>query len=460
MNQIHKITSSRLFSLLGSTRKARIISASALFLAVCAFGAAGVAPLAPDASDLPVKSVQEAVAMPDLSGQINALEQQSSNEHFVHEERIRAGDTLAALMTRLGVDDEAAENFIKKDKVAKAIMQLKNGKRVQAQTDDEGNLQWLRTTVVDGKDNPVTNIKVTRKGDGFVATEEPAKLERRVEMHARTISSSLYAATDSSDDGAKLPDTIVKQIIEMFSTSIDFRGDLKRGDHFNVVYETFWQDGEFVRTGRVLAGEFTNKGTTYQSVWFEDPQSKQGGGYYSFDGKSLKKAFLKSPVEFSRISSGFAMRVHPISGQWKQHKGIDFPAPIGTPIRAAGDGVVDFAGTQNGYGNFITIKHWANYTTAYAHMSRFAPGIKKGTKVSQGDVIGYVGVTGWSTGAHLHYEFRVGGEACDPNKMNVQQQAPLTAAEMGRFKVYAADMMHRFNLLQPEGSGGTRMAAK
>ena len=460
MNQIHKITSSRLFSLLGSTRKARIISASALFLAVCAFGAAGVAPLAPDASDLPVKSVQEAVAMPDLSGQINALEQQSSNEHFVHEERIRAGDTLAALMTRLGVDDEAAENFIKKDKVAKAIMQLKTGKRVQAQTDDEGNLQWLRTTVVDGKDNPVTNIKVTRKGDGFVATEEPAKLERRVEMHARTISSSLYAATDSSDDGAKLPDTIVKQIIEMFSTSIDFRGDLKRGDHFNVVYETFWQDGEFVRTGRVLAGEFTNKGTTYQSVWFEDPQSKQGGGYYSFDGKSLKKAFLKSPVEFSRISSGFAMRVHPISGQWKQHKGIDFPAPIGTPIRAAGDGVVDFAGTQNGYGNFVTIKHWANYTTAYAHMSRFAPGIKKGTKVSQGDVIGYVGVTGWSTGAHLHYEFRVGGEACDPNKMNVQQQAPLTAAEMGRFKVYAADMMHRFNLLQPEGSGGTRMAAK
>ena len=398
--------------------------------------------------------------MPDLSAQINALDQQSSSEHFVHEERIRAGDTLATLLTRLGVDDDAAETFIKKDKVAKGIMQLKTGKWVQAQTDDEGNLQWLRATVVDGKDNPVTNIKVSRNGKGFVATEEAAKLERRVEMHARTISSSLYAATDSSDDGAKLPDTIVKQIIEMFSTSIDFRGDLKRGDHFNVVYETFWQDGEFVRTGRVLAGEFTNKGTTYQSVWFEDPSSKQGGGYYSFDGKSLKKAFLKSPVEFSRISSGFAMRVHPISGQWKQHKGIDFPAPIGTPIRAAGDGVIDFAGTQNGYGNFVTIKHWANYSTAYAHMSRFAAGIKKGVHVAQGDIIGYVGVTGWSTGAHLHYEFRVGGEATDPNKMSLQQQAPLTASEMGHFKVYAADMMHRFNLLQPEGSGGTRMAAK
>jgi murein DD-endopeptidase MepM/ murein hydrolase activator NlpD len=449
-----------LFNLLGSTRKARIVSASALFLAVCAFGAAGVAPLAPDASDLPVKSVQESVALPDLSSQISALEQQSSNEHFVHEEKIRAGDTLAALLNRLGVDDEAAENFIKKDKVAKGVMQLKTGKRVQAQTDDEGNLQWLRAVVVDGKDNPVKNIKISRKGDNFVAEEEAAKLERRVEMHARTISSTLYAATDSSEDGAKLPDSIVKQIVEMFSTSIDFRGDLKRGDHFNVVYETFWQDGEFVRAGRILAGEFTNKGTTYQSVWFEDPQSKQGGGYYSFDGKALKKAFLKSPVEFSRISSGFAMRVHPISGQWKAHKGIDFPAPTGTPIRASGDGVIDFAGTQNGYGNFVMIKHWANYTTAYAHMSRFAPGIKKGSKVSQGDVIGYVGTTGWSTGAHLHYEFRVGGEAKDPSTMNVQAQAPLTAAEMSRFKAYASDMSHRFALLQPGGSGGTRVAAK
>jgi murein DD-endopeptidase MepM/ murein hydrolase activator NlpD len=449
-----------LYSLIASTRKARIVSASALFLTVCAFGAAGVAPLAPDPVDLPVKSVQEAVTMPDLAPQINALEQQSSSEHFVHEERIRAGDTLATLLTRLGVEDDAAENFIKKDKVAKGVMQLKTGKRVQAQTDDEGNLQWLRAVVVDGKDIPVKNIKISRKNDRFVAEEEPAKLERRVEMHARTITSTLFAATDSNEDGTKLPDTIVKQIVEMFSTSIDFRGDLKRGDHFNVVYETFWQDGEFVRAGRILAGEFTNRGTTYQSVWFEDPQTKQGGGYYSFDGKALKKAFLKSPVEFSRISSGFSMRVHPVSGEWKAHKGIDFPAPTGTPIRASGDGVVDFAGTQNGYGNFVTIKHWNNYSTAYAHMSRFAPGVKKGTKVSQGDVIGYVGSTGWSTGAHLHYEFRVGGEAKDPSKLNVTAQAPLTAAELSRFKVYASDMSHRFALLQPGGSTGTRVAAK
>ncbi|NRR32578.1 peptidoglycan DD-metalloendopeptidase family protein [Oxalobacteraceae bacterium] len=460
MNPTNKITSSRLFSLLGATRKARILSASALFLAVCAFGAAGVAPLAPDASDLPVKSVSEEIAMPNISTQIASLEEQQANEHYVHEEKIRAGDTLATLLTRLGVDDDAAERFIKNDKVAKGVMQLKTGKRVQAQTDEDGNLQWLRASVVDAKDVPVKLISVVRKGDGFVAAEAAAQLERRVEMHARNITSTLFAATDSSSDGAKLPDSIVHQIVEMFSTNIDFRSDLKRGDHFNVVYETFWQDGEFVRAGRILAGEFTNRGNTYQSVWFEDPASKQGGGYYSFDGKSLKKAFLKSPLEFSRISSGFSMRVHPLSGNWKQHKGIDFAAATGTPIRASGDGVIDFAGTQGGYGNLVVVKHWANYTTAYAHMSRFADGVRKGSKVSQGDIIGYVGTTGWSTGAHLHYEFRVGGEAKDPNTLNVQAQAPLTAAEMARFRTFAADMTHRFALLRPAGSENTRVAAK
>lgn len=459
MDPINKFTGSGLVNLLGSTRKARIMSASALFLAVCAFGAAGVAPLAPDAAELPVTSVTTDLALPSLSDQITALQQQESTEKYVHEERIRAGDTLAALMTRLGVEDDAAENFIKKDKVAKGVMQLKTGKRVQAQTDENGNLIWLRATVVDGKDIPVKNISITRNGDKFQASEVAAKLERRVEMHSRTIESTLFAATDNSNDGAKLPDSVVKQIVEMFSTNIDFRSDLKRGDSFNVVYESFYQDGEFVKAGRILAGEFTNRGVTYQSVWFEDPVSGQGG-YYSFDGKALKKAFLKSPLEFSRISSGFSMRVHPISGNWKQHKGIDFAAATGTPIRAAGDGVVDFAGMdKGGYGNLVVLKHWANYSTAYAHMSGFASGLKKGQKVAQGDVIGYVGSTGWSTGAHLHYEFRVGGDAKDPSKLAMIQQAPLTAAEMTRFKSVSGEMMHRFALLRPNGRTAT-LAAK
>ncbi|MDL2355411.1 MAG: M23 family metallopeptidase [Pseudomonadota bacterium] len=455
MNPTHKITSKRLTGLLGTTRKGRIISAGAIFLAVCAFGAAGVAPLAPDASDLPVKSIAQDLELPNLADQITALQQEP--QQFIHEEKVRPGDSLASLLARLGVDDQDAATFIKKDKVAKGVMQLRTGKRVQAETGDDGQLRWLRATVVDAQDNPVKTISITRRNNKFIAQESVPKLERRVEMRARTITNSLYSATDANTDGGKLPDTIVAQIIEMFSTSIDFRSDLKRGDHFNVVYETFWQDGEMVRTGRILAGEFVNRGTTYQSVWFEDPSSKAGGGYYTFDGKALKKSFLKSPLEFSRISSGFSMRVHPISGNWKAHKGIDFAAALGTPIRASGDGVIDFEGVSGGYGNMVVIKHWANYSTAYAHMSRFAPGFRKGSKVSQGDIIGYVGSTGWSTGAHLHYEFRVNNEARDPNGLAVIAQAPLTPAELARFKSSAADMTHRFALLRP---GGTAMAAR
>jgi murein DD-endopeptidase MepM/ murein hydrolase activator NlpD len=455
MNPIHKFTGKSWSGLLGTTRKARIISAGAIFLAVCAFGAAGVAPLAPDASDIPVKSIAQDLELPNLADQIAALQQEP--QQFIHEEKVRSGDSLASLLYRLGVEDQDAVKFIKSDKVAKGVMQLATGKRIQAKTDADGELLWLHASVVDGKGNPVKTISITRKGDKFSAQEAPAQLERRIEMRARTITTSLYSATDANTDGGRLPDSIVAQIIEMFSTNIDFRSDLKRGDHFNVVYETFWQDGEMVRAGRILAGEFVNRGVTYQSVWFEDPASKQGGGYYSFDGKALKKAFLKSPLAYSRISSGFSMRVHPISGAWKAHKGVDFAAALGTPIRASGDGVIDFAGVSGGYGNMVVIKHWANYSTAYAHMSRFASNMRKGTKVSQGDVIGYVGSTGWSTGAHLHYEFRVNNEARDPMSINVLAQAPLTPGEMARFKSAAADMTHRFALLRP---GGTPLAAR
>jgi murein DD-endopeptidase MepM/ murein hydrolase activator NlpD len=248
-------------------------------------------------------------------------------------------------------------------------------------------------------------------------------------------------------------------MVDMFSTDIDFATDLRRGDRFNVVYETFWQNGEYVRAGRVLASEFVNAGKTYQAVWYEDPQSKEGGSYYSFDGKSLKKAFLKSPLEFTRISSGFAMRMHPILGIWKQHKGVDFAAPIGTPIRAAATGVIDFAGTQRGYGNVVVIKHWSNYSTAYAHMSGFASGLRKGMKVNQGDVIGYVGATGWATGPHLHYEFRVNNEPRDPLSVDVPNAQPLAGLELLRFRSVAADMTHRFALLRADDAG-IKLAAK
>jgi murein DD-endopeptidase MepM/ murein hydrolase activator NlpD len=436
-----------------SPRKTRIITASAVFLAVCAFGAAGVAPMAPDAADLPVKSISEALAVPSLSEQIAQL--QSDEQFYLREEKVRPGDTLATLLSRLGVQDDAAAAFIKSDRTAHNVMQLKAGRRVQAQTGKDGQLQRLRALLSEGSGQPSTNLVIVRDAKGFTATETSAQIERRIDMNSGVIRSSLFAATDA----AHIPDSIATQIVDMFSTNIDFASDLRRGDRFNVVYETFWQDGEYLRTGRVLAGEFYNGNNLYQSVWFDEPGSKQGGGYYSFDGKSLKKAFLKSPLEFSRVSSGFSMRVHPISGQWKKHQGVDFAAPTGAPIRAAGDGTIDFAGTQGGYGNVVVIQHWNNYSTAYAHMSRFAGGMRKGAKVSQGQVIGYVGSTGWSTGPHLHYEFRVNNQPRDPMSIAVPNAQPLAGTELQRFRGVASDMRHRLALLNPQDSN-LKLASK
>ncbi len=454
MNPLQKITRQSLLQLVPQTRKARIISAGAAFLSVCAFGAVAVAPIAPDAADMPVKSIEQDLELPNLADQIAALQQ--NEQQFIHEERIRPGDSLGSLFNRLGVDDADAQKFVRSDKTARRLLSLKTGKRIQAETDENGLLLSMRATITDGKAGDARQISVERQGDKFVALEAPAKLERRVEMRSRVITGSLYSATDANVDGGSMPDSVVSQMIEMFSTNIDFRSDIKRGDRFNVVYETFWLDGELVKTGRILAGEFVNRGVAYQSVWYEDPVTKQGG-YYSLDGKSLKKAFLKSPLEFSRISSGFSMRVHPISGKWKAHKGVDYAATIGTPIRASADGTVDFAGNSGGYGNQVVLKHWSNYSTAYAHMSRIAPGMRKGARISQGQVIGYVGSTGWSTGPHLHYEFRVAGQAQDPNKLKSLAQQPLNPGEVARFRMAAADMKHRFSLLAPSGNA---MAAR
>ena len=451
-DKFHQLTSgSRL--LFGTTRTSRIVSFCGLFFAVCAFGAVGVAPMAPDASDLPVKKITQQLDLPKLDEQVAALEE--NEQHFIREEKVLRGDSLGSLLLRLGVEDDEATKFIKTDAVARSVMQLRTGKSIRAQTNDEGELEWLQATMVDSNDKPVHNITITRDAAGkLISIDATAKLEKRVEMRSGDIRSTLFAATDD----AQIPDNIATQIVSMFETNVDFRY-LQRGDHFNVVYESFWQNGEFIRTGRVLAGEFSNSGKLFQSVWFDEADG--AGGYYSFDGKSLKKAFLKSPLEFTRISSGFAMRLHPISGQWKAHKGVDFAAVVGTPVRASGDGVVETAGMSGGYGNLVVIKHWSNYSTAYAHMSRFAAGIHKGSKVSQGEVIGYVGTTGWSTGPHLHYEFRVNNEARDPMSVSVPNAPPLAGNDLPRFKGVAEDMAHRFALLRPQGSPTTmRLASK
>jgi len=270
-------------SLFGSAKSSRLVSFSTLFVAVCAFGAVGVAPLAPDAAYLPVKKITEDLDLPNLEDQISALEQK---QHFIREEKVLRGDSLAALMLRLGVDDEEATRFIKTDATAKNVMHVKAGKSVRVQLNQDGTIEWLQASLQESNDKQPRTLTVSRDASGKLnADETNAKLERRVEMRSGNIRSSLFAATDE----AQIPDSIANQIVSMFETNVDFRY-LQRGDHFNIVYESFWQNGELVKNGRILAGEFSNVGKLFQSVWFEEAGGN--GGYYSFDGKSLKKLSL------------------------------------------------------------------------------------------------------------------------------------------------------------------------
>ncbi len=435
--------------LLGTSRKTRIVSFVSLCFAFIAFGAAAVAPGdPPDTRQIAFRIIEEEIRLPLLDTQIEKIRQEK--QFYTREDKVRPGDTLGTLLTRLGIHDRNAADFIKTHEKSRIFLQLKTGQTVHAQTDDRGLLYMLATRLNDSGDIQ-TNMVVRRTDSGFDISEENSKMERIVEMRSGTIQSSLFAATDA----VGVPDPVTRKFIEMFSTDIDFNSDLRRGDRFNIVYETYWQNGKFLKNGNILAAEFTNNGTPYQSIWFERMPGK--GGYYDFNGKSQKKAFLKSPLEFSRVSSGFAIRVHPVTGKIRQHKGIDFAAPTGTPIRAAADGVISFSGWQNGYGNFITIKHWGAYSTAYGHMSRIAPGMTRGKKVSQGDVIGFVGSTGISTGPHLHYEFRVNNVQQNPSQMDMPNVHPLTAREMVRFKANLAEMKHRIALMDP-ASGHQQLA--
>lgn len=350
----------------------------------------------------------------------------TDNQRFFREERVQRGDTLAALLARLGIADSSAFEFIRTDPTAQTIArQLRPGKPVTAQTNAAGELMSMHFPVT-GKD---TAIVVERRQSSFVASEQVVALESRQVMRSGEIQYSLFGATDA----AGIPDTIATQMAEIFGGDIDFHRDLRKGDHFNVVYEMLYQHGRPVRGGRILAAEFSNDGKTFQAYWYADGSGK--GGYYSADGKSLRKAFLRSPLEFSRVTSGFSSsRFHPVLQTWRAHKGIDYGAPVGTRVRAVADGIIEFAGRQGGYGNLLVIRHQGAYSTAYGHLKGFAAGIRKGIRVNQGDTVAYVGQTGLASGPHLHYEFRVRNQQVNPLAVTLPTAVPLTASALPLFK--------------------------
>ena len=427
-------------------------------LALAGFGATafGLAPMAPDAADLPRRIVTESVTPLDIETQLEAL---AAHELEVYRNDLtRLSDTADSLLTRLNVDDPKAAAFIRTDAVARKLISGRAGKMVQVRTDASGELDELVARyAAESSDlfaTHFTRLHIKRFDGHFVARVETAPLAAQVRMGSGTIRNSLFAATDE----ARIPDPVANQIAEIFATDIDFHRELRRGDSFNVVYEALTADGEPITwnqsSGRVLAAEFVNNGKTYSAVWFKEPTQAGKGGYFDLNGQSKRRSFLAAPLEFSRVTSGFAMRFHPILQTWKQHNGVDYGAPSGTPVRTVGDGTVEFAGWQNGYGNVIAIKHSNNRSTVYAHLSRID--VRKGQRVDQGARIGAVGATGWATGPHLHFEVKLGGIQQNPlNIAKASETVAVSAAAKAQFTAFAQSVKAQLSAAQTVSRSGS-----
>jgi len=316
---------------------------------------------------------------------------------YLREERFQRGDTLAALLERLGVAAEDARRLAR----TPAMRFLRPGHAVAAKVGAGGEL--LELSYLPARE---LQMVIERAGDGFRAEQRPAPLRTETLMRTGVVQSSLFAASDA----AGIPDTVALQIADIFAGDVDFHRELRRGDRFSVVYEQNFLGGREVHAGRVLVAEFVNRGRQLQAVYYA-PEGG-GSGYYAPDGSNLRKAFLRSPLEYTRISSGFGMRRHPFLRSWRAHAGVDYAAPTGTRVRAAGDGVVEFAGRKGGYGNAVILRHRGTVSTLYGHLSKL--NVKPGQQVQRGAIIGYTGNTGRSSGPHLHYEIHAKGRAVNP----------------------------------------------
>ncbi len=436
-------------SILSSSRRTieqcpkSMLALVAALLLSAAGGALAVATLAPDASDLPVREVLESVQPLPL---IVRSELDLQSFKLFRSEVTRASDSADTLLSRLGVADSAAAAFLRSDANARKVLLGRSGRNVTAEAGANNNLLKLSARWASDNDGNFKRLVIESTAQGFQSRIESAPLSSSTRLASGTIQSSLFAATDD----AKIPDAVATQLAEIFAGDIDFHRSLRKGDRFSVVYETLEGDGEPLRAGRVLSAEFVNAGKTFQAMWFQEPSAagqqnassarnsdNAKGGYYTPDGQSLRRAFLASPMEFSRITSGFKMRMHPILQTMRKHQGVDYGAPTGTAVRSVGDAVVEFAGVQSGYGNIVILRHRNGYNTAYAHLSRI--NVRKGESVSQGQKVGAVGATGWATGPHLHFEFRINGVYRDPLTIARQNETvPLSAAAKSLFAQSAA----------------------
>ncbi len=409
-------------------------------LAGFAATAFGIAPMVDAAPSLTQRVISEAVQPSDLQAQTELL---AEHELALYRSDLtRRSDTADSLLRRLGAEDAEFAAFLRRDPTARKLLDGRPGKMVHLSTGEDGQVLELIARYPAETSQQLgthfTRLQVGRANGTLQARTELVPLESQVRLGSGTVNSSLFAATDD----ARLPDAVASQMVEMFSTEIDFHRELRKGDTFTVIYEALTADGEPITwgsgsemTGRVLAAEFVNRGRTYSAVWFAEAGAK--GAYFGLDGQSKRRALLGSPLAFSRITSTFAMRMHPIMNTWRAHRGVDYGAPTGTPVRSVGDGVVVMAGRQNGYGNVIEVEHSNERTTVYAHLSRID--VRKGQRVEQGAQIGAVGATGWATGPHLHFEFKVNGQHQNPLAMAKASEAlTIAPAAKARFALHAA----------------------
>lgn len=347
--------------------------------------------------------------------------------------KIQPGDKLAQVFKQAGLDVQQLEKVLALGGEAAKLARLYPGKTLKIKMGAEGRLQELLYNIT-----PTRTLHITEQGGAahFMANTVEHPLERRIARAAGTISSSLYLAGQK----AGLPDAVTMELSNIFGWDIDFATDVQRGDNFTVLYEEFYAQGEKVRAGEILAAEFTNGDKTLQAIRFND--DKGHANYYTPDGMGMRKAFLRTPVEFTRVSSGFSLgRRHPILNRIRSHKGVDYAAPTGTPVKAVGDGTVSFAGNKSGYGKTVILQHGKQYSTLYAHLSRYSKGLNEGDRVAQGQVIGYVGQSGLATGPHLHYEFRVNDQHRNPLTLKLTQAEPIPSQEKSEFAREAKTLM-------------------
>ncbi|MGA7799639.1 MAG: peptidoglycan DD-metalloendopeptidase family protein, partial [Gammaproteobacteria bacterium] len=330
---------------------------------------------------------------------------------------VHRGDNMATIFQRLNLSARELHDILALGTVTDTLKRIHPGEILQVHIGPEGNLLELIDEI-----DLTHGLKVRRTDDGFQATAISRVPEHRVAYASGVIDSSLFNAAQD----AGLSDNLTMELAGIFGWDIDFALNIRHGDRFTVVYEQLYLDGKKIGNGDILAAEFVNQGRIYRAVRYEKPDGT--ANYYTPNGKSMRKAFLRTPVAFTRISSRFSLgRYHPILNRIRAHKGVDYAAPTGTPIKATGDGRIVFRGRKGGYGNVVILDHGRGYSTLYGHMSHFARGERVGTRVHQGQVIGYVGMTGLATGPHLHYEFRINGVHRNPLKVKLPAAAPIEA---------------------------------